>query len=345
MSKSDNEKGKEPLVSVIIAFYNVEKYADSCMTSLVHQDYKNCEFICVDDGSTDDTLDILKKYSFDERVKIVHKKNGGLSDARNYGLELARGDYISIIDGDDYVHPKYLTFLVNEAVRQSEIIVISPLRLVKYTDPLDIRVGWPNEVTYTVLNKRETFEKILYDEVSASACGKLVPRRAYDNIRFPVGKVSEEVATIGTLISKFEKISIVNQPLYGYVMRPTSLGHKNNLQFQEIQDRIDSLKTLEKVLKQEFDITKDIDLKKALQYRWGLRLVDMATMYDKVADDKASVTELKAKVNNWLRRNIRQIVSNRRARLAQRVRMWIYTFFPKLYIFLYSTYQKLKYDV
>lgn len=334
-----------PLVSIIIPFYNVGKYARGCMESLLLQDYTKCEFICVDDGSTDDTLSILNEYSKDERVKIVHKENGGLSDARNYGLSLASGDYISIIDGDDFIHPQYITNLVKATEGQLDRIVISPLRVVKYTETLDIKAGWSNEVTYYTLNKHDVSEKILYNELSVSACAKLVPRKAYDTIKFPVGKVSEEVATIGLLIRMFDSFSVVNQPMYGYVMRSGSIGHKKTVPYKDIQDRIDAMKSLESVLKKEFDFKKDKSLASAMKYRWGLRFVDIATMYDNVEDDKESASKMKKYATSWLRKNIKTIFKNSRAPFKQRVRIWLFTYFPGIYLMLYSLHQKLKYNV
>lgn len=345
MGDCTNKRYKEPFISIIIPFYNVGNYAEHCMKSLVGQHYTNCEFICVDDGSTDNTREILEKYSNDVRVKIVHKKNGGLSDARNYGLDIAQGDFISFIDGDDYVHPQYVEFLVNALDDQSNNIVISPLRLVKYSEPMDIQSGWANGVTHTVIDKREAFEKILYDELSASACGKLIPKKDYTEIRFPVGKVSEEVATIGSIIKKCDKCSIIDKPLYGYVMRSDSIGHKKEIKYEEIQNRIDAMEQLDIEIKQEYDLQNDVDLKNALQYRWGLRFVDMATMYDKVLDDKVAIDKTKHDVSKWLKTNIMQIIRNRRAPFAQRMRMLLYTYLPRMYNFLYTVRQRLKYNV
>lgn len=341
----EEKKDYNPFVSVIIPFYNVGKYARLCMESLLNQEYSNCEYICVNDGSTDDTPEILKEYEHDNRVKIFHKSNGGLSSARNYGIDVARGDYITFIDGDDYVHPQYVRSLVEATEGCYDRVVISPLRIVKYTESLDIKEGWSDSVSHYLLNKESTLEKILYDELSVSACAKLVPRTAYEDIRFPIGMVSEEVAVIGKLISKYDHYSVINQPLYGYVMRGNSIGRKKTFSYKEIQDRIDAMKSFEAIIKEEFDIDSNNTIKQALCYRWGRRLVDMATMYDRVTDDREAVEKTKIEITKWLRRNIGTILGNKRASAAQRLRILVCAISPKLYCFLISCYGKLKYGL
>lgn len=334
-----------PFVSVIIPFYNVGEYARLCMESLIGQSYEQCEFICVNDGSTDNTPAILEEYSDDKRVRILHKQNGGLSSARNYGLDNATGDFVTFIDGDDYVYPNYIRCLVEATEGDKDRVVISPLKIIKYTDRLNIKEGWADQINYYVLDKKSTLEKMLYDELSVSACGKLVPRKAYDDIRFPLGKVSEEVATIGNLIKKHETYTVVEQPIYGYVMRESSIGHKKELRYKEIQDRMDAMSLFENKIKELFDINNDRNLCMALQYRWGLRLVDMATMYEKVTDDKAAVEKQKREVKVWFQMNIKKLIRNKKAPLVQRLRMLIYAMTPSFYCRLYSFYQKMKYNV
>lgn len=342
-NRADNMN--ELVVSVVIPFYNVGKYARGTMESLLEQDYRNCEFVCVDDGSTDNTLAILNEYIKDERVKIYHKENGGLSDARNYGISVAVGDYITLIDGDDYVHPQYITQLVKATGGKKDCLVIGKLQVVKYKEQLDVKEGWANYITSYSLKKRDVFEKILYNELSVSACAKLIPKSAYDDIKFPLGKVSEEVATIGELVKKFNDFFVVEQPLYAYVMRADSIGHKKELYYKEIKDRFDALKSFETVIKNEYDLSKEKSINVALKYRWGYRLVDMATMYDKVVDDKNAALLAKKNAKSWLRKNIGAIMVNKRAPLKQRLRMWLYAYFPEVYILMYSLFQKMKYNV
>ena len=102
------------LITVVVPVYKVEKYIDRCVTSIINQSYKNLEIILVDDGSPDNCGKICDDYARkDERIKVIHKENGGLSDARNAGINIAKGKYITFIDSDDYIKYDYVEFLYN----------------------------------------------------------------------------------------------------------------------------------------------------------------------------------------------------------------------------------------
>ena len=338
-------KGTHAKISVIITFYNIEQYAKTCLDSLALQDYKNCEYICVDDGSTDNTSAILNEFSNDPRFKIVHKQNGGLSDARNYGLDLATGDYITFIDGDDYVHPHYLSILADAVDCQDDVIVISPLKTVKYQKCLDITKGWASTVSYYEITRESIFENILYNKLSVSACGKLAPKSIYDNTRFPIGKVSEEVATIGAILKKSSRFIVIDHPLYGYVMRAGSIGHKKEVPYQEIQDRFDSYKILESEVRNEFDLDKEPELASALQYGWAYRYTTMAMLFENVTNNNDSLQVIKRDVNCWLKNNVKQILKNKKAPFKQRVRILIYAKHPRFYVMIYALFNKFKYNI
>ena len=111
------------LVSIIVPVYNVEKFLSQCIESLIGQSYKNLEILLIDDGSTDNSSNICREYEIvDNRIKVFHKNNGGLSDARNYGLKHARGEYISFVDSDDLVHPDFIYQLIS-SIGESELSV------------------------------------------------------------------------------------------------------------------------------------------------------------------------------------------------------------------------------
>ena len=104
----------EKLISVIVPVYNVEEYVEKCVLSIINQTYKNLEIILVDDGSTDNSGKICDEIAIkDNRIKVIHKKNGGLSDARNVGIDIAKGDYLGFVDSDDYIDPDMYSILLN----------------------------------------------------------------------------------------------------------------------------------------------------------------------------------------------------------------------------------------
>ena len=205
----------KPLISVIVPIYNVEDYLNKCVDSIIGQTYKNLEIILVDDGSPDNCPELCDEYSrIDKRVKIIHKKNGGLSDARNEGMKIATGDYISFIDSDDYVPNNYIEELLKGYTRDDADISIC-----------DIKV---------IYNDREVIEKsIKGDEVNqlnaidtpyaASACNKLFKSEIIKKFPFEVGKINEDIAVVIPIIANSNKIAYITSTTYNYVQRDTSI--------------------------------------------------------------------------------------------------------------------------
>ena len=135
-----------PLISVIVPIYNVEKYLDRCVDSIINQTYKNLEIILVDDGSPDNCPQMCDDYAKkDSRIKVVHKENGGLSDARNVGMEVATGEYVSFIDSDDYISLDFYETLLETIVdNDSDIVECGVVKFYednsfdKYSDDLKV---------------------------------------------------------------------------------------------------------------------------------------------------------------------------------------------------------------
>lgn len=120
---------KSKLISVIVPVYNVEPYLSRCLNSIINNTYKNLEIICINDGSTDDSLSILRSYEkLDDRIKVISKDNGGLSSARNVGLENCIGDFITFIDSDDWIHKEYFSFLLSVQEKGDYDIVVGSYR-------------------------------------------------------------------------------------------------------------------------------------------------------------------------------------------------------------------------
>ena len=135
----DQNQDEADLISVIVPVYNVEKYLDRCMKSILQQTYHRLEIILVDDGSTDASAAMCDAYARrDSRIRVVHKQNGGLSDARNAGLELAAGDYIGYVDSDDWIEPDMYEYLLENALKyQADIAVCG--RVERYVDKEVVR--------------------------------------------------------------------------------------------------------------------------------------------------------------------------------------------------------------
>ena len=162
---------EEELISVILPIYNVEKYLEKCLKSVINQTYKNLEIILVDDGSKDNSPQICDEYAVkDKRIVVIHKSNGGLSDARNAGIEIAKGKYITLIDSDDYVEKDYVQFLY-QLIKENNAEMSICSHTVLYTNGTRIE---KETGEHLVLDPKTTLEKILYDEgIDLSAWAKM----------------------------------------------------------------------------------------------------------------------------------------------------------------------------
>ncbi len=216
MTKVSNK----PLISVIVPVYKVENYLDKCVESIVNQTYKNLEIILVDDGSPDNCPKMCDEWAKkDKRIKAIHKENGGLSDARNKGIDIANGDYITFIDSDDYVEDNYVDLLYNILI-DAEADISMGKQFVRYSDKT-FNTG--SGITY-IVNPHDCFDKLLYGEdFDVSAWAKLYKRDLFRDIRYPKGRLFEDSATTYKLIDKSKKIVLKSVPIYNYIIREDSI--------------------------------------------------------------------------------------------------------------------------
>lgn len=213
------------LISIVLPIYNVENYIEKCMESVLNQTYKNIEIILVDDGSPDNCPIICDQYvKEDNRVKVVHKENGGLSDARNAGIKVANGDYITFIDSDDYVDKDYVEFLYNTIEETDADIAIGGHRVIYDSGKIIEKETHEN----SVLEPKKVLERILYDDgIDLSAWGKLYKRYLFNDIKFPKGRLFEDSATTYMLVDKANKIAINSISKYNYIIRKNSISMLN----------------------------------------------------------------------------------------------------------------------
>lgn len=227
-----------PKISVIVPVYNVEKYLPTCLDSIIAQSYKNLEIIVVDDGAKDSSGAICDEYAKkDVRIVALHKQNGGLSDARNYGMQFMTGDYISFIDSDDYVHPDYISTLYNNLVENDADISIC-----NFEKTNEVRKPKTNELTddeIHVYNTIDSLGQLLCGKYSLPftiACGKLFKRYIFNDIRFPKGKHYEDSATDHLWYAKAQKTVYTNRALYYYLQREGSIKSSERFKDTDMLD-------------------------------------------------------------------------------------------------------------
>lgn len=212
----------KPLISVIVPIYKVEKYLSECVDSIINQTYENLEIILVDDGSPDRCGAICDEYKKkDNRIVIIHKENGGLSDARNAGLAIAKGDYINFVDSDDRLPKNSIELLYQLAVQANAQMVIGGFeRFRDNTDEVFFSTDSNGRKT-TVMTKLEAMDDFFRDGCQAWAV--LYERKVHEGIWFPKGEINEDEAIVFHLYNRCETVVVTNAVVYSYRNRDESI--------------------------------------------------------------------------------------------------------------------------
>ncbi|MFZ4454878.1 MAG: glycosyltransferase family 2 protein [Bacteroidales bacterium] len=212
----------KPLISIIVPIYNVEAYLKRCVVSIQNQTYPNIEIILVDDGSPDNSGKLCDELAAkDERIKVIHKPNGGLSDARNAGIDIAQGEFLSFIDSDDYIHPQMMELLYQNLVEAKADLSCC-----------DIKNAYSTEAEYfdfdntvKLYTNIEALEMLFtyYCQVFVMVCNKLYRKEAFTEFRFAKGKIHEDEFLTYKILHHSPKIVFSDARLYYYYQSPNSI--------------------------------------------------------------------------------------------------------------------------
>lgn len=263
------EVQENPLVSVIVSIYNIADYLERCITSIIGQTYNHLEIILVNDGSEDDSLRICQSFAEkDKRIIIIDKPNGGLSDARNAGIDIAKGEYLFFVDGDDFVHLQIIESLLYSSKCTCADITIcqfisvdcdEKLPLEKYIDEVKIR-----EKT-SVNTQMEAVKQLLLGEKYVEftvVWNKLFRKEVFSGVRFPIGKIHEDDFVMYRLFFNAEVINYLEIELYCYVRR---VGSITNCGFSEkMFDKVEAFKQRANFLIQKNECVTEA----VLSYLW-----------------------------------------------------------------------------
>ncbi len=230
----------EPLISVIIPIYKVEEYLNECVESVINQTYKNLEIILVDDGSPDNCPQICDDWAKrDNRIKVIHKQNGGLSSARNAGLDICTGDYIGFIDSDDWVDVKFYETLYNNLIKNhADISRIGVCKVFK-----DHKLE--SQLPETIFTGEQALHDFLYfkNGLAGGTWDKLFPKKLFTELRFPLGLNEEDRYTHAVLYSKIDRLHFDPRPMYFYRVRENSICTSSDFN----EHTFDRIKVTEKV--------------------------------------------------------------------------------------------------
>lgn len=213
------------MVSVIVPIYNAERYLQKCIDSILSQTYSNYEIILVNDGSYDRSALICDEYSSKyDRVRVIHKKNGGLSDARNCGISAATGDFIMFVDSDDYLESTALEILVNAILKTK--LNIAQMKSYIVNQDYTIRSNFSNGTgAVRVLSSQEYIVGICNKTLSESVCDKLFTRKIFQHNKFEVGRLNEDFLFLSSILLAGESIAEVDYSGYYYYQRLGSISH------------------------------------------------------------------------------------------------------------------------
>lgn len=293
-----------PLISIIVPVYNVEKYLPKCLDSIMNQTYKNLEIILVDDGSTDNSGIICDKYSEgDRRIKVIHKENGGLSDARNKGLDIAKGEYVGFVDSDDYIAEDMYEYLY-AFILENNLDVAMCASCDVYED----KIIYPKNFESIILDKKEKIiENIFinpFGGAAVSVCSKLFKYDVIKNIRFDFGKTYEDVYFLLKWIANTNNFGRGDKVKYYYVQRGESITHQKFYN-DKILDVVDGYKKNYKIISQKYP-----EATKAAEVRlWWAYRVAIGRIYD--CKDYKENTLVAQKIQNELRKNLIDILKNK----------------------------------
>lgn len=216
----------QPLISVIVPVYKVEKYLERCVTSIQNQTYTNLEIILVDDGSPDRSGELCEELAKqDSRIRVLHKENGGLSSARNAGLKIAKGQYVGFVDSDDWIGSDMYGMMYSLISKHNAQIAVCGLQC----DHSDGSVSWfnseyPKDKTTKLFSKHEALRELTKaDKITNSACDKLFAKKIIENLPMKEGIIYEDTQIMHLWMEKADRVVYTPMPYYHYIMTDTSI--------------------------------------------------------------------------------------------------------------------------
>lgn len=229
-----------PLISVIVPVYKVEAYLPACVDSILSQTFSNFELILVDDGSPDACGAMCDSYAReDSRIRVIHQKNGGLSAARNAGLDIAKGEYVTFVDSDDVIAPDCLQVFTEVADETDADVVVGSY--IEFSDDSDLKGIWAQLETkksYRIENRYNACEALYLgnSEMPINAWGKLYKTGVINSRRFPVGRIHEDQAFVPRIIYTASSIVILDKVVYGYRYNEDGITHStfSNRRYDDI---------------------------------------------------------------------------------------------------------------
>lgn len=324
-------------VSIIVPIYKVEKELDRCIQSILRQSYTNLEIILIDDGSPDKCPEMCDIYAEqDERIKVIHKENGGLSDARNAGLNIATGEFLAFIDSDDWVADSFIERLVNNIIDTDSDIAICGFALINEIGQKRDCVA--NKVQEVLEHEQAISALFAQQKFECMICMKMYRRNLFENIRFPKGKLYEDIAVSLSLFDKNRRCVIINDELYYYFQRKGSIV---NSKFNK--KRLDMLEYTQKMIDYSHEHGHKYDFEAESFYLKSVMINILQIYKDKISEETKECADF---LKKELRKHKKYIWENKYIERRRKIVMYAILFnFPvKILVKIWEARMKKKYE-
>lgn len=299
---------KNPVLSIIVPVYNEEKYLKRCIDSILNQKFSNYELILINDGSTDGSGDICDEYQLaDNRVRVIHKENGGLSSARNYGLQIAVGKYIGFVDSDDWITADMYSFLIETAIDSEADIVASSYILTKGEERFR-----KEEQSIICLEGRDKIKFYLesgmkYRVSDYPVWNKVYKKKLFEELQFPEGQLYEDAVINYRLIKKSNKFVKSNKTTYFYFQDNDSIT-RNGFKEEDYDILLVGKQLVELAVEEEDEeLLRLAQTKEARAYFSMLSKIAVYGFQDDVENRKKIIEDL----TNNLRKNYKLLLKSR----------------------------------
>ena len=304
----------EPLLSVIIPVYQVEKYIGQCLDSVVGQTYTNLDIILVDDGGTDSSVDICREYQKkDNRIRIISQENGGLSKARNVGVAHAQAELITFIDSDDYIHPQMFATMV-PYLQEHNLDIISCTSTRKNVVIKEM-IGTGKLECY---DHRTAVSMGLRDD-NVSAWGKIYKKELLEKVQFPVGRVFEDLGTLYKIFNECHKVGWLDYQFYHYIKRENSITQRSF----RVKPKYDSLY----LNHEKIAFATEHGYTEELQYIHGeiiKNAMSLLTVFYSNTDLILDYPQEYEDTKQWLSEAMQDTIAWERLRKKERILWWLY---------------------
>lgn len=320
---------RKPLITVVIPIYKVEQYINECIDSILKQSYSNLEIILVDDGSPDRCGEICDEYmKKDNRVKVIHQENKGLSGARNSATDVAKGEYITYVDSDDWISENMIEILYDAISTNNTKIACGAFE--SFFEDGTIATNSHNNETF-IYSKQEALDCFLFNEyITPCVCGKLYDIKLWNNIRCPEGKLFEDQFTTYKILNLCEKVVFVTKPLYHYRKRKGSIGHsKFDKKTYQLYDAIHEEYNF--ISSKYGEQCPNIAVARTT---WEVVFVNM--MISNNYRDKEVITE----VQKFARNNIKKIMQCQYISKVRKIQILMFAYSFTIYVQFYKLYKK-----